>query len=166
MVEKHTKTAKSAPKKAEKATKTAEKSSKAAEKSTKAVKKPAKAVIKLADVPSVEELVKKIKKALTSQQTYSKSLDFAIVQAAGNYHVYLKTLTSINKRGKIQYSLITREGSTAYKNYPDIEILPTLSRALKDSLRSLGLTLDTLEAIDDDPLDVLAAKVDKLHKNG
>ena len=159
MVEKSTKTAKNASKKAEKP-------SKMATKNTKVVKKPAKAVMKLADVPSVAELVKKIKKALTAQQTYSKSLDFAIVQAAGNYHVYLKTLTSINKRGKIQYSLTTREGGTAYKNYPDIEILPTLSRALKDSLRSLGLTLDTLEAVDDDPLDVLAAKVDKLHKNG
>lgn len=162
MVEKSTKTAKNAPKKAGKATKKAEKSAKIAEKSTKAVKKPAKSVIKLTDVPSVEDLVKKIKKALTNQQTYSKSLDFAIVQAAGNYHVYLKTLTSINKRGKIQYSLVTREGSTAYKNYPDIEILPTLSRALKDSLRSLGLTLDTLEAIDNDPLDNLADKVGKM----
>ena len=162
MIEKSTKTAKNAPKKAEKETKKAEKTSKTATASTKAVKKERKPIMKLSDAPSVEELVKKIKKALVAQQTYSKSLDFAIVQAAGNYHVYLKTLTSINRRGKIQYSLITREGSTAYKNYPDIEILPTLSRALKDSLRSLGLTLDTLEAVDNDPLDKLADNVGKL----
>ena len=162
MIEKSTKTAKKAPKKAEKVSKKTEKTAKSAEKSTQAVKKASKVAIKLSDVPTVDDLVKKIRKALVVQQTYSKSLDFAIVQAAGNYHVYLKTLTSINKRGKIQYSLMTREGSTAYKNYPDIELLPTLSRALKDSLRSLGLTLDTLEAVDNDPLDKLADNVGKL----
>ena len=162
MIEKSTKTAKKAPKKAEKSSKKSETTTKVAEKSTKAGKKPAKVAIKLSEVPTVDDLVKKIKKALSAQNTYSKSLDFAIVQAAGNYHVYLKTLTSINKRGKVQYSLITREGSTAYKNYPDIELLPTLSRALKDSLRSLGLTLDTIEALDDDPLDKLAGNVGKL----
>ena len=39
---------------------------------------------------------------------------------------------------------------------------PNISRALKDSLKSLGLTLDTLEAIDNDPLDNLADKVGAL----
>ena len=110
MIEKSTKTAKKAPKKAEKSSKKSETTTKVAEKSTKAGKKPAKVAIKLSEVPTVDDLVKKIKKALSAQNTYSKSLDFAIVQAAGNYHVYLKTLTSINKRGKVQYSLITREG--------------------------------------------------------
>lgn len=116
-------------------------------------------------VPSVEELENKIKAALISQQTYSESLDIAITFAAGNYHSYLKTLTSINKRAKVMYSVLTREGSKAYKIFPDIEHLPSISRALKDSLRSLGLTLDTLEAIDNDPLDNLADKVTKL-QNG
>lgn len=162
MSEKSTKTAKKTSKKVEKSAKTAEKSKKSSEKSTKVAKKPAKVVLKLTDVPTVDELVKKIKKALVAQQTYSKSLDFAIVQAAGNYHVYLKTLTSINKRGKIQYSLMTREGSTTYKNYPDIEMLPVLSRALNISLKSLGLTLDTLEAVDNDQLDNLTSKVGAL----
>lgn len=162
MIEKNTKSAKKAPKKAEKATKKAEKSTKTTENSTAVTKKATKSAIKLTDVPTVSELEKKIKKALVAQQTYSKSLDFAIAQAAGNYHVYLKTLTSINKRGKIQYSILTREGSQAYKTYPDVEILPSLSRALRESLRSLGLTLDTLEAVDNDPLDNLADKVGKM----
>ena len=64
------------------------------------------------------------------------------------------------------YSVVTREGSKAYKIFPDIEHLPAISRALKESLKSIGLTLDTLEALDDDPLDALAANVEKLQRNG
>ena len=138
------------------------KSTKTAEKVAKTAVKPTKKSVKLTDVPSVNDLTKKITAALKAQQTYSKSLDIAINFAAGNYYTYLKTLASINKRAKVMYSVVTREGSTAYKNYPDVEILPALSRALKDSLRSLGLTLDTLEAIDNDPLDNLADKVGKM----
>jgi len=133
-----------------------------AKKSTKtevAVKEPAK---RKPAVPSVPELEAKIKAALVAQQTYSSSLDIAIAFAAGNYHTYLKTLTSINKRAKVMYSVLTREGSKAYKIFPDIEHLPAISRALKDSLKSLGLTLDTLEAVDNDPLDNLADKVGAL----
>ena len=113
-------------------------------------------------VPTVAELEEKIKKALKAQQTYSESLDIAITFAAGNYHSYLKTLASINKRAKVMYSVMTREGSKAYKIFPDIEHLPAISRALKDSLKSIGLTLDTLEAIDNDPLDNLSDKVGAL----
>lgn len=142
------------------------KSTKTAAKGTKSAGKSTKKTIKLTDVPSVDELKKKITAALKAQQTYSKSLDIAINFAAGNYYTYLKTLASINKRAKVMYSVVTREGSTAYKNYPDVEILPALSRALKDSLRSLGLTLDTLEAVDNDPLDKLADNVGRLLKDG
>lgn len=122
-------------------------------------KEPAK---KKPVVPSVEDLELKIKAALKNQQTYSESLDIAITFAAGNYHSYLKTLASINKRAKVMYSVMTREGSKAYKIFPDIEHLPAISRALKDSLKSLGLTLDTLEAIDNDQLDNLSEKVSSL----
>lgn len=137
-----------------------------AKKSTKTesiVKEPVK---RKAVVPSVPELEDKIKSALLAQQTYSTSLDIAIAFAAGNYHTYLKTLASINKRAKVMYSVMTREGSKAYKIFPDIEHLPAISRALKESLKSIGLTLDTLEALDDDPLDALAANVEKLQRNG
>lgn len=113
-------------------------------------------------VPSVADLELKIKAALKNQQTYSESLDIAITFAAGNYHSYLKTLASINKRAKVMYSVMTREGSKAYKIFPDIEHLPSISRALKDSLKSLGLTLDTLESIDNDQLDNLSEKVSAL----
>ena len=113
-------------------------------------------------VPTVADLEEKIKKALKAQQPYSESLDIAITFAAGNYHSYLKTLASINKRAKVMYSVVTREGSKAYKIFPDIEHLPAISRALKDSLKSIGLTLDTLEAVDNDPLDNLSDKVGAL----
>ena len=133
-----------------------------AKKSTKKETAEAAPAKRKAAVPSVEELEKKIRTALVNQQTYSESLDIAITFAAGNYHSYLKTLASINKRAKVMYSVLTREGSKAYKIFPDIEHLPSISRALKDSLKSLGLTLDTLEAIDNDPLDNLSDKVGKL----
>lgn len=137
-----------------------------AKKSTKTESKVKEPVKKKAVVPSVPELEEKIKSALLAQQTYSTSLDIAIAFAAGNYHTYLKTLASINKRAKVMYSVVTREGSKAYKIFPDIEHLPAISRALKESLKSIGLTLDTLEALDDDPLDALAANVEKLQRNG
>lgn len=133
-----------------------------AKKSTKTESKVKEPVKKKAVVPKVPELEEKIKSALIAQQTYSSSLDIAIAFAAGNYHTYLKTLASINKRAKVMYSVMTREGSKAYKIFPDIEHLPAISRALKDSLKSIGLTLDTLEAIDNDPLDNLADKVGAL----
>ena len=135
---------------------------KMAKKLTKTETKVKEPVKKKPVVPSVSELEERIKSALVLQQTYSSSLDIAIAFAAGNYHTYLKTLASINKRAKVMYSVLTREGSKSYKIFPDIEHLPAISRALKDSLKSLGLTLDTLEAIDNDPLDNLADKVGAL----
>lgn len=113
-------------------------------------------------VPSNVELEEKIREALHKQDTYSEGLEFAISVAAGNYHSYLKCLASMSKRAKVMYPVLTREGSKAYKIYPDIEHLPTLSKALKESLRSLGLTLDTIEVTDNDPLDALTSKVNGL----
>lgn len=133
-----------------------------AKKNTKNVDPAPEATKRKPVVPSVAELEEKIKTALRNQQTYSESLDIAITFAAGNYHSYLKTLASINKRAKVMYSVMTREGSKAYKIFPDIEHLPAISRALKDSLKSLGLTLDTLESVDNDQLDSLSEKVGAL----
>ena len=133
-----------------------------AKKNTKNVDPAPEATKRKPVVPSVAELDEKIKTALRNQQTYSESLDIAITFAAGNYHSYLKTLASINKRAKVMYSVMTREGSKAYKIFPDIEHLPAISRALKDSLKSLGLTLDTLESVDNDQLDSLSEKVGAL----
>lgn len=133
-----------------------------AKKSTKKVQPAQEPAKRKSVVPSVAELEQKIKAALINQQTYSESLEIAITFAAGNYHSYLKTMASIGKRAKVMYSVMTREGSKAYKIFPDIEHLPAISRALKESLKSLGLTLDTLEAIDNDPLDNLTDKVGQL----
>lgn len=133
-----------------------------AKKTTKKVEPAQEPAKRKPVVPSVSELEQKIKSALINQQTYSESLDIAITFAAGNYHSYLKTMASIGKRAKVMYSVLTREGSKAYKIFPDIEHLPAISRALKESLKSLGLTLDTLEAIDNDPLDNLTDKVGQL----
>lgn len=130
-------------------------------KSTKsaAVKLPAPPPGKKIAVPTAEECGTKIRKALKAQASYSEGLEFAITVAAGNYHSYLKCLASMSKRAKVMYPVLTREGSRAYKIYPDIEHLPTISKALKESLKSLGLTLDTIEVTDDDPLEALNGKV-------
>lgn len=111
------------------------------------------------DIPTLEDCIRLIKRALQRQQTYSECLDLTIQMAAGNYYVYLKTLASVQKRGKVQYPVETREGSKAYKLYPDVESLPSLTRALQLSLKSLGLTLDTLALVEDDPLEKLSNKV-------
>lgn len=111
------------------------------------------------EIPSIEVLQNRIRIAVQAQGSYTESLEFAIAVAAGNYMTYLKTLNSINKRAKVMFPILTREGSKAYKIYPDIEKLPSISKALKESLKSLGLTIDTIEATDDDPLDDLTSRV-------
>lgn len=131
---------------------------KTAEKATKKAKANPPAPTKMV-VPSADELRDRIRAALQDQECYSTSLEFAIAVAAGNYHAYLKCLASMSKRAKVMYPILTREGSKAYKVYPDIEHLPSLSKALKESLHSLGLTLDTIEVTDDDPLNKLQDKV-------
>lgn len=113
------------------------------------------------EIPSQEDCAEVIRKALRRQQTYSDALEPTIQMAAGTYHVYLKTLFSVGRHKKAMYSVLTREGSTAHKLYPDIEFVPSLTRALQLALRSLGLTLDTLTAADEDPLDSLANMVNE-----
>ena len=128
---------------------------------TQPAKRPAPPVNKKIAVPTAVECGEKIRKALKAQSSYSEGLEFAITVAAGNYHSYLKCLASMSKRAKVMYPVLTREGSRAYKIYPDIEHLPTISKALKESLKSLGLTLDTIEVTDDDPLETLNGKVNE-----
>ncbi|MEE3476858.1 MAG: hypothetical protein VZR01_05565 [Candidatus Cryptobacteroides sp.] len=111
------------------------------------------------DTPSLDDCIKTIRQALQRQQTYSESLDQTIQMAAGNYYLYLKTLASIQKHAKVMYPVETREGSKAYKLHPDVEFVPTITRALQLSLKSLGLTLDTLALVEDDPLEKLSNKV-------
>ena len=128
---------------------------------TQPAKRPAPPVNKKIAVPTSVESGEKSRKALKAQSSYSEGLEFAITVAAGNYHSYLKCLASMSKRAKVMYPVLTREGSRAYKIYPDIEHLPTISKALKESLKSLGLTLDTIEVTDDDPLETLNGKVNE-----
>lgn len=116
--------------------------------------------------PSLDDCVNVITRALKRQQTYSDCLEQTIQMAAGNYYAYLKTLANVQKHKKVMYPVETREGSRAYKLYPDIEYLPVITRALQLSLKSLGLTLDTLALVDDDPLEKLSNKVTDMLKDG
>ena len=118
------------------------------------------------DVASAEECLTLIRKALKKQQTYSEALEPTMKMAAGNYHAYLKTLASMEHHKKVMYPIETREGSKAYKLYPDFEYLPVITRALQLSLKSLGLTLDTLAQADEDPLEALANAVNGEIDNG
>lgn len=117
---------------------------------------------RVSPVPGVPELEAKITAALEAQNTWSPSLAFAVRMCAINYYAVLKVQHSIEKRAKVQYSLLTREGSTKYELFPDLDRLPALIRVLKESLKSLGLTLDTLEQTENDPLDELSDKVNGL----
>lgn len=112
------------------------------------------------DPVTIAAMIAKITQLLKDQGTYSRGLDLTISAAAGAYIAYHKCIRSIQSRQRVQYSVITREGSKAFKIYPDIEALPSLTRSLKEMLRSLGLTLDTLDVTDEDPLFSLIRKVD------
>lgn len=114
------------------------------------------------DAVTIDSTIERITQQLKDMGAYSRGLDIAISAAAGAYIAYHKCIRSIQKRQTVQYSVLTREGSKAYKIYPDVEALPALTRSLKDMLKALGLTLDTLDVTDDDPLATLMRKVDSL----
>ena len=112
--------------------------------------------------PKVEEVVAQITTLLKSKQTYSANLDQAIFVAATNYLAMMHIQRDIARASKTYYSYRDAQGCTQYKIKPEYAKLPDLTTAAMKSFRALGLTLDSLESSDDDPLDKLNSQVNSI----
>lgn len=112
--------------------------------------------------PTIDEVVLQIKTLLQSKKTYSTSLDHAIYVAAVNYLAMMHVQRDIARASKTYYQYIDKMGNTQYKIKPEYAKLPDLTTSAVKSLKSLGLTLETMEASDDDPLEALTNQVNDM----
>lgn len=124
----------------------------------KTVKKP-KAVI-----PSVDELIPTIRKAMENQGTYSPDLEFAITNAATNYRLLLIARKDVSKLKKTFYLTYTREGHKDYKEHPLVKTIDRVQSSCSASLKVIGLTLEQLHVSDDDPFMKLLEGVNNIGK--
>jgi len=116
--------------------------------------------------PPIDEVVEQIKKLLRAKQTYSANLDQTIYVAATNYLAMMHIQGDIARAAKSYYSYIDAQGNRQYKIKPEYAKLPDITSAAVKSFRALGLTLDTLDSSDDDPLEKLNARVQSMKSNG
>lgn len=124
----------------------------------KTVKKP-KAVI-----PSVDELIPTIRKAMENQGTYSPDLEFAITNAATNYRLLLIARKDVSKLTKTFYLTYTREGHKDYKEHPLVKTIDRVQSSCSASLKVIGLTLEQLHVSEDDPFMKLLEGVNNIGK--
>ena len=124
----------------------------------KTVKKP-KAVI-----PSVDELIPTIRKAMENQGTYSPDLEFAITNAATNYRLLLIARKDVSKLTKTFYLTYTREGHKDYKEHPLVKTIDRVQSSCSASLKVIGLTLEQLHVSEDDPFMKLLEGVSSIGK--
>ena len=112
--------------------------------------------------PKIEDVVSQITSLLRSKKTYSTSLDHAIYVAAVNYLAMMHVQRDIARASKTYYQYIDKMGNTQYKIKPEYAKLPDLTTSAVKSLKALGLTLETMEASDDDPLESLTNRVNDM----
>lgn len=110
---------------------------------------------------TLDAVIKKFTKALKSQGNYTEDLEMNILKASGDYIAYRKCVEDLAVQEHVFYETMTREGNIKYEQHPVIALLPTLSRSLENSLKSLGLTLSTLSQVEEDPMETMLAKLEK-----
>ena len=113
-------------------------------------------------IPSVEELADRIRTAMENQGTYSADLEMAIENAATNYRLLLVARKDVSKLSKTFYLTYTREGHKDYKEHPIVKIVDRAQSSLIASLKAIGLTLDQLVVVEDDPFLKLVEGVNKI----
>ena len=115
-------------------------------------------------IPSVEELIELIRKAMENQGTYSPDLEFAITNAATNYRLLLIARKDVSKLSKTFYLTYTREGHKDYKEPPLVKTIDRVQSSCSASLKVIGLTLEQLHVSEDDPFLKLIEGVNNIGK--
>lgn len=112
--------------------------------------------------PTNEEIIDKIRNLLKSKGTYSKNLEFSIQLAATNFIAMLHLQRDLERASKTYYTIVDSNGNKVYKIKPEYAKLPDLTTSANKSFAALGLTLDSMSASDEDPLDSLTERLDSL----
>ena len=111
--------------------------------------------------PTIEEVTDQIVRLLKAKGTYSANLDHAIYVAAVNYIAIQHVHRDIIRASKTYYTMMDQYGNRIPKIKPEYAKLPDLTTSTVKSLRALGLTIDTLTAADNDPLEKLFDEVSR-----
>lgn len=105
--------------------------------------------------PKIDDIVAQIKKLLVTKGTYSANLDHAIYIASVNYLAMLHIQRDIARGSKTYFIILDQYGNNIPKIKPEYAKLPDITTSAVKALKALGLTIDTLQAADDDPLEKL-----------
>lgn len=105
--------------------------------------------------PKIDDIVAQIKKLLVTKGTYSANLDHAIYIASVNYLAMLHIQRDIARGSKTYFTIMDQYGNNIPKIKPEYAKLPDITTSAVKALKALGLTIDTLQAADDDPLEKL-----------
>lgn len=109
--------------------------------------------------PKIEDVIAQITKLLVTKGTYSANLDHAIYIAAVNYLAMLHIQRDIARGSKTYFTIRDQYGNNIPKIKPEYAKLPDITTSAVKALKALGLTIDTLAAADDDPLEKLFDEV-------
>lgn len=117
----------------------------------------------MSDLDSIKNI---IRAAMKSQGTYTEDLELTISDCAGSFIAYRIALGDIVKLKKSYLIEKSREGNKKYVMHPAFPALFKSSANLRQSLGSLGLTLQTLSASDKDEVNDLIDAVNKAGGDG
>lgn len=114
----------------------------------------------------LDSIKKTIRTAMESQGTYTEDLDLTITDCAGSFMAYRIALNDVTKLKKTYLIEKSREGNKKYVMHPAFPALFKASANFRQSLGSLGLTLQTLSASDKDEVNTLMDAVNEAGKDG
>lgn len=113
---------------------------------------------------SYDSIVKKLRKAMREQGTYSKAMEISISLAAGSYMAYLKACDAI-KDMDICSERKSREGHVYKIINPEFTVMVDMAEQTRKALRELRLTRATIESgSDEDEVDQLIKEVENAGK--
>ena len=115
-------------------------------------------------VPSMRSITSKIRSALKSQGTYTRDLEMAISTTAGAYRAFLIAQNDVAVLDKTYYKTESREGNLKYVPHPAIKTMKDTQGMVLDGLKTLGLTLATLNTTDYDPLEKLVDDINMIDR--
>jgi len=112
----------------------------------------------------MRSITAKIRSALKSQGTYTKDLEMAISTTAGAYRAFLIAQNDVAELDKTYYETESREGNLKYVPHPAIKTMKDTQGMVLDGLKTLGLTLATLNTTDYDPLEKLVDDINMIDR--
>lgn len=102
----------------------------------------------------------RIRKAMRSQDTYSKAMEISISLAAGAYMAYLKAREDVELLDNCCATRKSREGHEYKVAHPEFKVMADMAEIARKYMRELRLTRATIEGgSDEDEVDRLVDDV-------